>query len=166
MGPTTPTMPNVPHNLAVGDECWLIVGGDDADRANVHPCKVTEIKGEGAKKEYTVNRPARTDEKNDLENPPNFDDIDVSGLSQQASRTAILTVCWVLYASSSHTCVGIFHTLQSLKGSYFRSTTSVIQCVSTLMRTRSIHRSLPGIMKEMSSMRRSRRILARPNDSR
>jgi hypothetical protein len=74
-------MPNVPHNLAEDDECWLIVGGDDADGANVHPCTVKEIKGEGAKKEYTVIRHARTDEKNDLENPPYFEEIEVSGLS-------------------------------------------------------------------------------------
>jgi len=72
-----------PHNLKVGEKCWLVVNGEDSDRANCHEAVVTEVSD---KNEYTVNRPAHTDVlmyQADDEQAGNamFDDISVSGLS-------------------------------------------------------------------------------------
>ena len=69
----------MPHNFMVGEECWLIVGGEDNHLANCHVCTVTAIGDDG---EYSVIRPGWIDEYNDLENPPIYEDVKVHGLSQ------------------------------------------------------------------------------------
>ena len=67
-----------PHNLKVGDRCWLIVAGEAADRANVHEADVTDINAKGL---LTVRRPAWTDQLSDLNAPAQFPEVEVSGLS-------------------------------------------------------------------------------------
>jgi len=47
------------HNLKEGEECWLIVGGEDKDNANIHPAKVLSVNDDG----LTVRREAWTDER-------------------------------------------------------------------------------------------------------
>jgi myosin heavy subunit len=72
-------MPNAPHNLEVGQECWLLVDGEDVDGANIHKSKVTAI--DPKTKLLTVERYEWTDTKNDLQNPPHYEAKTVEGLS-------------------------------------------------------------------------------------
>eukprot|EP00658_Telonema_sp_P-2_P077801 TRINITY_DN712_c0_g1_i1.p1 TRINITY_DN712_c0_g1~~TRINITY_DN712_c0_g1_i1.p1 ORF type:complete len:1164 (-),score=423.48 TRINITY_DN712_c0_g1_i1:47-3538(-) len=71
-----------PHNLKVGEKCWLIVGGEDKDNANVHQAEVTAIDGN----KYTVTRKFWEDEvfdknkEGDLE-ARMYEEEEVSGLS-------------------------------------------------------------------------------------
>ena len=72
-------MPDAAHNLEVGDVCWLLVGGEDVDGANIHKSTVTAI--DPKTKLLTVERPEWTDTKNDLQNPPHYETKTVAGLS-------------------------------------------------------------------------------------
>ena len=73
------TMPNAPHNLEVNQECWLVVSGEDSDRANIHRSKVTAI--DPKTKLLTVERYEWTDTKNDKKSAPHFEAKTVEGLS-------------------------------------------------------------------------------------
>lgn len=71
-------MAPAPHNLKVGDRCWLIVAGEDKDKANVHEADVTDIDAKG---DLTVLRPEWTDMLSDLVAPTAYPEIQVAGLS-------------------------------------------------------------------------------------
>jgi myosin heavy subunit len=70
------------HNLREGEDCWLVVGGEDKDNANIHPAVVTEIAADGLK----VTRKAWVDLRFELDEgepvPREYEEIDeISGLS-------------------------------------------------------------------------------------
>ena len=71
-------MAPAPHNLKVGDRCWLLVSGEDKDKANVHEADVTAIDDKG---QLTVRRPAWRDQLSDPMEPVGFAEIEVAGLS-------------------------------------------------------------------------------------